>query len=118
MGYYSICLAYKDIKATLRSGDGCIYITLGTMEGRDIIQVTMNPIQAKQLAEMLATVAEGIAIGDMMQHIYGDMKISVEYDNKEVEEDERDDENRIAGHHGSHTNNPGQRQEMTTLPAA
>lgn len=118
MGYYSVCGCYQDINAELGVSDGCVFTTLELAKTGEKIQVTLNPMQAKLLGEMLAATARNIRVGDIPALINGDMQVSVKYDNKEAKKNGRDNEGYITGNTGGNSSNSGQGQEVVRIPAA
>lgn len=118
MGYYGICGSYNDIDAEVRVSDGNIYTTLVLAKTGERIHVTLNPLQAKLLGEMLAAIARGVPVGVMDEFINGDMQISVECDYKEDKKNEQNNNDYIAGNHGRDPGDYWQGQEIAQVPAA
>lgn len=90
MTSYSSCVAFTDMKCSLRIHE-CIYLTLS--DGGNDFEVTLNPNQAKLLGESLISAAGKVPVSDLERagcSLYGGIEFEYEEVRKEADSNEPD----------------------------
>ena len=84
MSSYFHCVAYDDVKSTVRVEDGVIYLTIN--DGNIDIHLTFNPLQVATLNKYLFATLESVTIGDVLNSKnFGNLTVEVE--NKNIDAD-------------------------------
>ena len=82
MSSFFNCVAYEDVKSTIRLGDNVVFLAL-EVSGKDTdIHLTLNPFQARALAKYLSLALTKIDFKGLEdEKHFGDLTIQIEQDN-------------------------------------
>lgn len=75
------CIAFTNVKTTIRLGNDVVYLALDDKYRDTSVHVTINPLQVRTLAKYLSVALSQFDVNDIRdEQFFGDLTVEIEQD--------------------------------------